>query len=168
MVNKIMTGKISDKNGNNATTSYDNIVYKILGTDETDPILNGPFGYIKDKLWGSDGICVHGFSNVTEQNAIIYSKRENYENLPCIFRHKTKPFFFVGDGGFISNSKRYIGNSYRGSHVYCPFAINSAYQPVDRINYTNDKNKTVCNSRFFGNILAWAVDYAETKGINKK
>ncbi|NLZ72738.1 MAG: hypothetical protein GX905_02820 [Bacteroidales bacterium] len=110
----------------------------------------------------------NGFENVTSENAIIYSNREKYDNVPCVFRHKTKPFFFVGDGGFISNGKRYIGESYQGSHVYCPFAINSSYQPVDRINYTNDKDKTVVNSRFFGNILAWAVDYAEHHGINKK
>lgn len=181
MVSKVM-GK--DMGGSSQTTGYDQIVYDILDVENNidnkeDPILRGPFSgkdaqgnpiSLAKAKWGSDGICVYGFANVNSTNAYVYSKRQ-YEKeikdqeIACIFRHKTKPFFFIGDGGFISNSKRYIGDSYQGSYVYCPFAIGSAYQPLDRVNYTNDKNQTVVNSRFFGNILTWAVDYAEFHGI---
>lgn len=179
MVSRVMGS--DDMGGSDQTTGYDQIVYDILDVENTenpeDPILRGPFSgkdaqgnpiSLAKAKWGSDGICVYGFANVNSKNAYVYSKRQydkNNKEIACIFRHKTKPFFFIGDGGFISNSKRYIGDSYQGSYVYCPFAIGSAYQPLDRVNYTNDKNQTVVNSRFFGNILTWAVDYAEFHGI---
>lgn len=82
-----------------------------------------------------------------------------------MFRHPNKPFFFMGEGGFISNPQRFIGGSYHGSNVYCPFAIDRNYSAIPRTNYTTNNNETVHNSEIFGNILAWAIDQAEREPI---
>lgn len=168
--NKMVQALLTTKgNGSNQTTSYSNIYYELANTYEKDPILEGPFyeGSLAGKGWGSDGICLHGFQGLDENEVRIYSKRS--DGAALFFQHKTKPFVFIGDGGFISNSNRYIGDSFRGSYVYCPFAINSAYQPIPRVNYRNEQDKTVYNSQLFGNILTWAVDWAESeKGIKYK
>ncbi len=131
---------------------------------EGDRILNGAFGDLRGKTWGADGYFMHGFGGLPA-DIITYNTRKGDGN-PCFFRHKSKPFVFVGDGGFISNAQRYIGPEYQGGRDYFPFAINSAYQPVERTNYTTS-GYTVYNSKLFGNILAWAIDYAETHGINR-
>ncbi|WP_101689517.1 fimbrial protein [Dysgonomonas massiliensis] len=132
---------------------------------EDDPILNNSFGDLRGKTWGIDGYFLHGFSGLPMSDIVVYNTRKKDTN-PCFFRHKNKPFVFVGDGGFISNAQRYIGPTYQGMYDYCPFAINSAYQPIARTNFLRDK--TVDNSKLFGNILLWAVDYAEFNGINAK
>jgi hypothetical protein len=131
---------------------------------EEDIILNGAFADLRGEQWGADGYFMHGFGGLPNNDIIIYNTRKG-DGKPCFFRHKVKPFVFVGDGGFISNAQRYIGQTYQGVSDYCPFAINSAYQPIKRINYTTSV-VSVSNSELFGNILAWAVDYAEFHGIN--
>lgn len=163
MVQALLTTKGT---GSNKTESYNNIHYKLLDSYPKDPILEGPFyeGSLAGKEWGSDGICLHGFTGLSKDEVQVYSFR--HDDAALFFRHKTKPFVFIGDGGFLSNPQRFIGDSYQGSYVYCPFAINSAYQPIPRINYTNARNLPVYNSQLFGNILTWAVDWAESaKGI---
>ena len=130
-----------------------------------DMILNGMFGDLRGASWGTDGYFVHGFGGIPMNDVVVYNTRK-HDGKPCFFRYQKKPFVFVGDGGFISNDKRYIGPTYVGMIDYCPFAINSAYQPIDRTNYTPSKF-TVSNSKLFGNILTWAVDYAEQYGINR-
>ena len=170
MVQELLT--TNGVGSNHTQASYDYIDYKLLEpqtTEEKDPILKGPFfeGSLAGKDWGSDGICLHGFSGLDPNEVYIYSKRQyDDKESVCFFRHKTKPFLFIGDGGFISNAQRYIGGEYRGSLVYCPFAINSSYQAIPRTNYRAARDKIVYNSQIFGNILTWAVDWAESdKGI---
>lgn len=162
MVQKIMgLGVI----GNNQSIGYNQIF--TMNGDADDPLLNGPFGNMVGAKWGADGHEMHGFTNLPSGTK-IYSTRT--DGAACMFRHETKPFFFMGEGGFISNPQRYIGNSYQGSYVYCPFAIDASYRPVPRINFglnTNgtQRNETVYNSQIFANILTWAVDFSETSGI---
>jgi len=128
-------------------------------TYEDDPILNGPFGDLRGEAWASDGFALHGFTGIDTDNLIVYSERT--DGAVCAFRHKTKPFIFIGDGGFISNNQRYLGGGYTGSFVYHPFAISASYKPIPRTNYTTSQNVSVYNSQLFANIIAWAVDYAE-------
>ena len=112
------------------------------------------------------------FDNFNLSNTKIYNKSP--KGGVCFFHHYgkrtdnsglEKAFVFIGDGGFISNSKRYIGADYQGMYDYCPFAIDASYRPIARTNFL--KENTVYNSQLFGNILAWAIEYAEYNGINR-
>lgn len=134
--------------------------------NEEDKILNGPFGDLRGKTWATDGYCLHGFSGLPMGDIVVYNTRPEGGE-PCFFRYTKKPFVFIGDGGFISNHRGYIGPAYTGAYDYCPFAINDVYQPIARTNYIR-KNTEIENSRLFGNILTWAIDFAEHHGINKK
>ncbi len=159
MVRKIMGTGVS---GNNQHIAY-NQLFQLNGAED-DLIANGPFGDMRGKQWGSDGHEMHGFTSLPAAETITYSSRsDGYINM---FRHATKPFFFMGEGGFISNAQRYLGGTYQGSYVYCPFAIDRNYRPIPRTNYTTSQNVTVYNSQIFGNIIAWAVDYSEMHGIS--
>lgn len=158
MVRKIMGAGVS---GNNQHIG-NNLLFQLNG-DEDDLIANGPFGDMRGKQWGADGHEMHGFTSLPAAQTIVYSSRsDGYINM---FRHATKPFFFLGEGGFISNPQRYLGGTYQGSYVYCPFAIDRNYRPIPRTNYTISQNGSVYNSQIFGNIIAWAVDYSESDGI---
>lgn len=170
MVNSIMALDGATATGESFGISMSNLVYSLPSgaSYAEDPILNGPFGDVRGKQFGSDGTILYSISVSTSTKTISYSNRDNQfaegKNM-LMFRHKTRPFFFIGDGGFISNAQRYIGPAYPGSDYYCPFAIDSAYRPIARTNFTSSNNQSVYNSQIFGNIVAWAVDYAENSGI---
>lgn len=190
MVSAIL-GKGLSGNKNEAM-KRDNLCFTLPGTkgseDEwkDDPFLNGPFNNdLRGSLWGADGYFMHGFSQIDEDDpGITVYNRRKIDGSPCFFRYdgpdkdEKRAFVFIGDGGFISNSKRYIGATYTGMYDYCPFAINSAYQPIPRTNFMYREGlpplipkidaQTVRNSQLFGNILAWAVDFAEKYGINSR
>lgn len=129
---------------------------------EDDMLMNGPFGDVRGKQWGSDGTALYGFNGLPATQTTIYSTKGSSV---IAFRHNTKGFVFVGDGGFISNAQRFIGSGYQGSYEYCPFAIDAAYRPIARTNYTGTRNMSVYNSQLFGNMLAWAVEKSELEGI---
>lgn len=160
MVKKIMGSSIA---GANHSIGYDQVFQLASGAEyEDDLILNGPFGDMRGKTWGADGHEMHGFSGLPV-GTITYSQRNDVN--VCMFRHATKPFFFMGEGGFLSNSQRFIGEAYQGSYVYFPFAVDKQYKPIPRINYTLQQDKIVYNSQIFGNILTWAIDWSEKNGI---
>lgn len=198
-VNNMVSEVVGQKlNGSNIGLSQDEFLFRLpnQGTrSETDDIiLNGPFGDLRGKNWGTDGYALFHFKNFNVANTTVYN---SFNRGACFFKHegprqdgsnKSKAFVFIGDGGFLSNSNRYIGGEYKGMFDYCPFAINSAYQPIPRTNYLGNKLKEpdrkdteemiagykrayedgfVHNSQLFGNILTWAIDYAEMDGINK-
>lgn len=159
MVNRIVPGV----KGTTVALGSNRVFSLPVGDEyEADIILNGPFGDMRGKLWGSDGDDMHTISGLTTDNVNIYS---THNGSATMFRHKTKPFFYIGEGGFISNPQRYIGGSYTGSFEYCPFAIDANYRPIPRTNFTATMNKQVYNSLIFANIITWAVDYSEYRGI---
>lgn len=170
MLNKILK---TDKSGANDHISGTDMRFELPSGDKykDDPILNGPFGDLRGKEWGSDGHSLFAMSKGEYPDTQVYN--ESPESGPCFLRytgkrtdgsnHK-KAFIFNGDGGFISNSGRYIGPKYSGMSNYCPFAIDAAYRPIPRTNFKGSLG--IYNSQIFGNILAWAVDYAEEYGIN--
>lgn len=165
--------------GSNTQISGTDQLFK-MPEDDSDPIINGPFGNLKGKQWGTDGHSLYKFDNFTVPDTKVYNNAPG-TNSACFFHHYgkrtdgsglEKAFVFLGDGGFISNSSRYLGPTYQGMSVYCPFAIDAQYRPIDRENFLfnnfrKEPGYAVSNSKLFGNILAWAVDYAEFKGINK-
>lgn len=171
-------------------------------SNEKDAILNGPFGDLRGKNWGTDGYALYRFADLqNDKDVTVYNRTKNEEDA-CFFKFSgmrtdgsklPKAFVFNGDGGFISNAQRFIGPEYKGMSDYCPFAINSAYQPIARTNFLGNKvedipkgtslkdrpaaelkerenyrDRFVYNSQLFGNILTWAIDYAEFHGINSK
>ncbi|WP_085536788.1 hypothetical protein [Massilibacteroides vaginae] len=158
MVQKIMGVNVI---GDNQSIGL-NQLFTLSGNVD-DPIANGPFGDMRGKNWGADGHEMHGFSGLPSSDVIVYSTRT--DGKVNMFRHKSKGFFFMGEGGFISNPQRYIGGTYQGSYVYCPFAIDGAYRPIPRTNFTTSMNQPVYNSQIFGNIIAWAISYYEENGI---
>lgn len=156
MVQKIMGTSVT---GNNQSIGT-NLSFKLSGSED-DPIINGPFGNMQEKIWGADGHEMYGCTNLPSETIIYSLRSDGYAN---VFRHATKPFFFIGDGGFISNYMKHIGGTYLGSNLYYPFAIDASHRPVPRTNY-GPTRYTIYNSLIFGNIIAWAVDYAEMQGI---
>lgn len=155
-----MVGEIMESTLSGNSVAITDLLFSMASID--DPITNGPFGDMRNKFWGADGTIMFGFSNLPEGKYTTYSKRK--DGYVCMFRHTEKPFFYMGEGGFISNYQLYIGNAFQGSNIYFPFAIDSSYRPISRINYAPG-NSEVFNSQIFGNILAWAVDYSEENGI---
>lgn len=162
MVNAVLS-PASAASGNNQSIGTNQVFTLPSGAAYADdPILNGPFGDMRGAKWGADGHEMYGFNGLPPQ-MIIYSTRT--DTRVCMFRHPDKGFFFMGEGGFISNSNRYIGGAYTGSYVYFPFAIDSQYRPIPRTNFTINRDQTISNSQIFGNIIVWAVDYSERLGI---
>ena len=161
-------------NGENRHLKHEEFLFKLPDgpAHEEDAILNGPFGDLRGKHWGTDGYSLFRVQNLPS-NTKVYN---TIDNNPCFFKYeglrkngKPKAFVFNGDGGFISNPQRYIGPKTQVLYDYLPFAINAAYQPIPRENFLRndgDVNRYVYNSQLFGNILTWAVDYAENYGYN--
>ena len=162
-------------NGSNRHLKQSEFLFTLPEGDayEEDEILNGPFGDLRGKNWGTDGYSLFRVENLPTEDITVYNR---IDNNPCFFKYegkrkngKPKAFLFNGDGGFISNPKRYIGPKTQALYDYFPFAIDAAYRPIPRENFLRndgDVNKYIYNSQLFGNILTWAVDYAETHGYN--
>lgn len=159
MVNRIIPGVT----GNTLSLNVNSRIFSLPVGEEyaDDLILNGPFGDLRGKQWGSDGSDMHDISGLTAENAVVYS---TFNGKAIMFRHKTKPFFYIGEGGFISNNMMHIGGTSSNAE-YFPFAIDASYRPIPRTTFGVSLNKEVNNSRIFANVLTWAIDYAEKKGI---
>ncbi|SEH29802.1 autotransporter outer membrane beta-barrel domain-containing protein [Chryseobacterium culicis] len=144
-----------------------------------DPILNGPFGDARGKLWGEDAGGGSYLTNIPAGSITNYSAANPITSTNTFvgvsaFRDNTHNFIFFGDGGFISNPNNTTGPAGNGSQVICPFAIDSNGKPIARTGYGNGGNGTVAgaytvyNSIVFANALAWAIKQAEFNGINTK
>ena len=133
-----------------------------------DPVINGPFGDLRGKLWGDDATDAVYFTNLPSGDIIQYSNAMNANNNTgavansvTAFRHKTFNFVWVGEGGFTSQS----GNSGdMNSSIICPFTLDANGFPVVKTSYA----RPVYNSVFFANTMAWALNQAEFHGINTK
>ena len=139
-------------------------LYSFVNTDTNDPIMNGPFGNLIGKRWGEDASITQAISG-TLVNTVIYSQ---HTNGVTICRHNATGVFFVGDGGFISSPSNIatLGKLQHYSITSYPFAVTSAtYKPAPRDGY-NNTGQQVYNSQLFANVIYWAIDYAEFKGIN--
>lgn len=131
-----------------------------------DPICNGPFGDLRGRRWGEDGAGTFSVGGLPAHETVVYTtETKTGNNLAQMFRHAKYPFFFVGDGGFISSdygkssSTTYDNNSIPG---FLPFSLERYHEwrPKAHVNY-NRTGYDVYNSAIFGNVLAWAAWYAE-------
>jgi len=142
-----------------------------LASIPDDPILTGPFqpngsNTLGGLGWGSDA---NGASVITglPSTVIVYST--GYTSATgqgvTMFRDPNLNLFFVGDGGFTSKPNNTYG--VHNSVTICPFAVDGAptFQPIPRTGWTG--GGAVYNSYIYGNILAWAINQAQFRGINK-
>jgi hypothetical protein len=132
------------------------------GATPGDLVMNGPFISLFGQRWGEDASTTAGVSGISNTEPIVvYSYgREGYGTGDVTsFRMKEKGLFYVGDGGFLSQS-----NKRDGSSSIEPFWIDNDGLPIPNTRYS----PTVYNSLFFANIMYWAIDYAEFHGPNNR
>ncbi|WP_336833588.1 hypothetical protein [Sphingobacterium siyangense] len=161
-------------------------VYKFTdteaGANDTE-IVNGPFGDVRPYHWGQDRVGTSYVNGYTGSDAIVYSNHSQIHiplTVPgmCFFRHKTKGFFFVGDGGFYNNPS---GTSAQTSYTDFPFRINLTTKFPILANFGDSPKSgsptygtvsgtgkfTIANSMVFGNIMAHMLNRAHYYGINR-
>lgn len=138
---------------------------------DDDPILRGPFNDILGRNWGEDASTTRYVTNLPLDEVVIYSGAREIGNTTrpaegvTIFRHKTLPFVFIGDGGFNSAEARTYANV--TSNV-CPFVLTSrvingrtfSNYPGFRLNFGGAGNR-VDNTTFTANAFAWCILQAE-------
>jgi len=132
------------------------------------PILNGPFGDIRGKYWGDDASATLIVQNLPTDNVYLFSDSFDWTRgansggrvgYSC-FMHRTLPFVYVGDGGFLSHRTN-------ANDLCCyPFKLDATNFPAPRPRFGNGTAagygpQTVYNSVFFGNLLSWVIKYVE-------
>lgn len=156
------------------TTNSPGAVYKMVNVN--NPILNGPFGDVRNKYWGEDASITMYTRNLPSDVEILsYGKAENetattWQNDATMFHHKKYNFFWTGDAGFLSNEK--ASGTYTGGWTLEPFATHpTTHYPIGRVDFGAAGNGyakeafTVHNSEVYANFLAWALMRAEFYGI---
>jgi len=171
------SGIITNITGNGAGGRYQ------FPTMNADPVINGPFGNLSGQYWGEDASTTETIAGLTPAAAsqiTVYTTATAVINattgvtaaapagqgLPTMIRHNTLSFIWCGDGGFNSCYDH-------AATTICPFMVQQSppYIPIPKNTYSGSNSVygpgTVSNSIFFANALAWALNQAMTKGINK-
>ncbi|MDR1517142.1 MAG: hypothetical protein LBS52_03430 [Dysgonamonadaceae bacterium] len=113
------------------------------------------------KGWGENSVGTRFVTDgLSSAQVVVYTRETNLAGRVTSFRHKTKGFLWVGDGGFLSGRNR--SNTYSTSQ---PFCVNLDGSPYAKPSYGTPPG-TVYNSSYFAGIMGWAIDYAEFLGIN--
>lgn len=174
----------------NTFVSEDAGVYKFTDTPEGAAdisILNGPFGDVRDLYWGQDRSGTP-YVSYSGSNRIAYSIRsQNFNsntgvtNGSNFFRHKTKSFFYAGDGGFNANTNL-SGPANWGAY---PFRTTGASSYLPTMNlYGRAPASTsltyypphlgagqgtypIANSMVFGNIISWMLRRAHFMPVDR-
>lgn len=144
-------------------------MYPLVGTDPNDKILNGQVGDARGQYWGEDAGTTLGIVNVPLSQVTVYSygqaiNRTGANSGITMFKHNTKNFFYVGDGGFVSNGDL-------TSPVICPFNYDATTKrPLpkpygDAGNGYTARSKSAYNSIVMGNIMVWAARTSEFNGF---
>jgi len=132
------------------------------------PILNGPFGDVRGKYWGDDASATLLVQNLPIDNVYLFSDSYDWTRGAYYsghigytsFMHRTLPFVYMGDGGFLSHRTN-------ANDLCCyPFRLDATNFPAPRPRYGNGTAtgygpQTVYNSVFFGNLLSWVIKYVE-------
>ena len=137
----------------------------------SDPILNGPFGNLAGLYWGEDASNTVYASDLPMEDIVLYSNNKNHcspASQPVVgsatlFRHRTLPLIWSGDGGFTS------GKNDDPVKTYYPFkteskTINGSLHtnyPISKQPYGVTTYYPVLNSVFTANALAWCIKTAE-------
>jgi len=122
-------------------------LYQLLNIDH--PILNGPFGDIREKYWGEDATTTSKLNNLPDGATALTA------NLEAIVYGNN--FLWVGDGGFLA------GSSIEPSPTIWPCKIDTNGVPIPKPNYgpTATNRQPVYNSIFYANAIAWAINYVQ-------
>ena len=133
-----------------------------------DPILNGPFGDIRNSYWGEDASHTSVALAIDRNSVYVYSDSHDqkankaYHGGVTAFRHKEYNLVWVGDGGFNSNHSVM-------SNTICPFKLDSNNAPISKAGYGHGGSTgrlSVYNAIFTANAVGWAIEQAEKNGIN--
>lgn len=160
-------------------------VYKFTDTPDGAAdlaILNGPFGDVRPYHWGQDRVGTGYVNGYFGNDVIVYSTHSQNYKAPSpagmsFFRHKTKGFFFVGDGGFYLD---YLNSSSKTDY---PFRMNTTtnFPILAPYGYRAESGSptygqpgtnvhggyTIANSMMFGNIMSYLLNRAHYHGINR-
>lgn len=151
----------------------------VLRQFEYDPILNGPFGDIRDKQIGEDVGTTPALINfpISNPNTTIYAYNNNLVSATKVtnstyvigykYESENKNLFFWSDGGLMSAGYSgvapYNGILYTASTGQCPFYWNTTtYFPEMRPTYGSPNNLPVYNSIMFCNVMAWAIKKSQS------
>lgn len=115
-------------------------VYRFENVD--NPLLNGPFGDIRNLYWGEDASVTSRVNNIPAGATALSAS-----NTAFVYNN----FVWVGDAGFLA------GNSTDVSAVAFPSKFGTNGVPIAKPNYS----QPVYNSVFYANALAWAIDYVQ-------
>jgi hypothetical protein len=133
-----------------------------------DPVLNGPFGTLNSTNWiGEDG----GGGNSINFGSVAadftpYSSWDGGTSAHA-FRHKTKNFIYVGDGGFLAGQASDAGCTNDATRCPCTVSGAPAYTPTQKTSSKPGGGTVLAdNSKLFANMMAWAIKTAATNGIN--
>lgn len=151
-------------------------VFKLNNVNNS--IVNGPFGDIRGEFWGEDASTTTGIvSGIPLSDIEVLSTAPNGDI--TAFKHKKYNLVFAGDGGF--NSSRASNGITPGnnpSNTSYPMFLDSVtigdhtypLYPIPKPRYGNDvvglNQYNVYNSVFTANAVAWAIQAAQTNGIN--
>lgn len=127
-------------------TTYVNPIVNI-----DDPILNGPFGDIRNQHSGSDvnnSYYVTGYSN----EFTSLSHQNGTTNRSWFLKHNTLGYAYIGDAGWIA------GDATDGSAVIWPARMTSGGAPISK---PYNGGITVYNSIMYANAIAWAIQYVQ-------
>lgn len=149
----------------------------VLREFEGDPILNGPFGDVRDKQWGEDASLTAALYNfpVSDPNVTIYSYRQNLSRITTFpssdrvvaykYESSQRNIVWFGDGGFMSSGYSGVDGINLVSNTICPFYWDTTTKfPVQKPVYgvTESSHWPVYNSATFCNVMAWAVKKSQS------
>jgi len=160
-----------------------------------DLITNGPFGDLKGRYWGVDYYNVIQMTGIPSDMVTAYSNpsadnRSNTTTALSMFKHNSKNFFWIGNGGFLSGPNWDRIGGWNNAWDKEPFAtvllpdysnpnlpFNYDFYPMPKkygSNYTHpilgnighSNGSEVYNAPLFANLMAWALYQSEFFGIN--
>ena len=134
-----------------------------------DPFITGPFQPAGRKtlggldLGGDTETTMYYVEGLPQNGMIVYGYNRSAAERVAVFRATGQNYVYFGEGGFFTND----GNTTWLNAITEPFATTGApeHRPAMRATSTGYPNGAY-NSFFWGNMLTWAIDLAQFKGIN--
>ncbi|SHM53748.1 hypothetical protein [Myroides odoratimimus] len=191
----MFTGKLSMVKIFEKLTSSSNLVPSLINkagssyklSTVNNKILNGPFGDIRGKYWGANGPAFRieelvtsdflVYSDATDQSVPVVSPSDpenpggeepttdpnetTNQGTPGYTGLHQNGYYFVwaGEGGFNDSSTL-------TSNLSSPFLLDANKKPIARDNFGHNIKRSVSNSIFTANAIAWAIYQSDVDGIN--
>lgn len=157
--NLLLRGILSDPSLRTVPSGGAGTSYQL--SNDINPFTNGPFGNIAGKYWGEDASTTVSIPSGSANSNMNVLSRDSKGNIVA-FQHTKFNLVWVGDGGFNSGD-----SSTAAGATACPFKLDTNNFPVFRPAFGAGR-KDVYNAVFTANVLAWAIEQAESNGVNKK